>query len=97
MPYNGPGNTEMLFWDTQAIQRPVGAQVHECRSVPIAIFRTGPPPTGRPRSESPRTNASSAPSGDQSAAVTMLVELGAISGCDEPPRAGAIQAPPRVR
>src|SRR5262244_2075782 len=87
----------MLFCDTHAIQRPVGAQEHECRSVPIAIVRAVPPPAGMARSESPRTNAISAPSGDQIADRTLLVALGGISGCEEPPSAGAIQAPPRVR
>src|SRR3954469_16392545 len=97
LPYKGPGSTEILFCETHAIQRPVGAQVHECRSVPVAIGRTAPPPAGIARRLSPRTNAISVPSGDQIAAFTMLVALGGISGCDEPPRAGAIHAPPRVR
>src|ERR1043166_3492098 len=97
LPYNGPGSTEMLFCDTHTIQRPVGAQEHECRSVPVPIARTVPPPAGIPSSESPRTNAISVPSGDQSADFTMLVAPGGISACEDPPSAGAIQAPPRMR
>src|SRR5262245_44419886 len=97
LPYNGPGNTEMLFCDTHTIERPVGAQEQECRSVPVPIVRVAPPPAGMASSESPRTNAISVPSGDQIAALTMLVALGGINGCEEPPSAGAIHAPPRVR
>src|SRR5688572_22911243 len=96
-PNSGPGSTETLFWEAQAIQRPWEAQVQEWRSGPLAIARADPPPAGITDSVSPRTNAISRPSGDQIADLTSPVALGATTGCDEPPNADATDAPPRVR
>src|ERR1700752_3262774 len=96
-PYSAPGSTETLFCDAHAIQRPWDAQAQECRSGPVAIVRPPPPSAGMAESVSPRTNAISRPSGDQIADWTMLFVPGGIRGCDEPPSAGATDAPPRVR
>src|SRR5687767_9194158 len=97
LPNSGPGSTETLFWDVHAMKRPWDAQLQEWRSGPVAIARAWPPPTGMADSVSPRTKAISRPSGDHTADLTSPVPLGATTGCDDPPNAGATDAPPRVR
>src|SRR3990172_4505852 len=96
-PNVGPGCRYSQFPFTQAIHRESPDHAQEVSSGATATSRVTPPVTRRASSESPLTKAISSPSGDHAAVTTTEVGDGGMVAVAEPPSAGAIETPPRVR
>src|SRR5665213_3895009 len=78
------------------MKTPLGDHEHRAACGTRAIARTDAPGS-RTKSDSPRRNAISLPSGDQVAEVAGDCASPGISGRAGPPPAGALKTPPRAR